>query len=686
MAAVVVVAMQGVVPENGALTEQIVSVVANLLGLGIVAGSLSGTVALLYRWYVRERVPAGLAILVGLSAVAILMSTTTALGQVIGQRDDVLEAEAILANLGAFVVGGVGAYTGIRLGDRVGTDLFAATGGREIDADVSEIVRTVGRVTSVTLPEEIEDIVGYDPMPEETKEKLAGRRFLFPRRLTKADLRKRLISRLTVDYGVGHVDLELSGDGTVEYLAVGSRAAGIGPTLPPATNAVAIRADPANAASAGDLVQVWETNPLRRVLTGELRGVAGEIVTVAIDAADTQKVDPSQQYKLVTLPVQDRPDREFASLLRAADETLGTVTVEPGSDLDGVTIGALQATVVAITREDAKPEPIPGRSRVLSAGDVLYAIATPETLRRLEAAAVGTAPTEVDTGGEPPVAPVPAGDADEDAGVAGPPAAGDPEEAGSDDGSRPAEDTPTEPRSDTDDASPEPATEPDRPADTDHDRIDVSAGEQSADSDEAADDARSTDADTADTEPSVDEAAGDPAEQSLVDVLGGTPDESDTDDEQPGADDAGDTTTDEDSAGSDTDGETDPAEGSVVEEPDAPAGTATDTDSEESEADLLDSFADEDTEAVDGPPVEPTTDPAVDTADTIFESLNEGDDEDVDLDSLLQGDEDDVAVWDPDADGPSETDAGGDDTETDADASEDDTPGGPETDDDTDRD
>ncbi|MFC6974219.1 hypothetical protein ACFQL1_05315 [Halomicroarcula sp. GCM10025709] len=254
-------ALQGVVPQNGTLTDQIVGVVAGLLGLAAVAGTLSGTVALVYRWYVRERAPTGLAVLVGLSAVAIYMGTTTALGQVIGGSDDVLAAEAILANLGAFVVGGAGAYTGIRVGERLGTDLFAATGGKEIDADVSEIVRTVGRVTSVTLPDEIDDIVGYDPMPDKTKETLAGRRFLFPRRLTKGDLRERLVSRLKNDYGVGHVDLELRDDGTIEYLAVGSRAAGIGPTLPPATNAVAIRADPANAASAGDLVQVWEPNP-----------------------------------------------------------------------------------------------------------------------------------------------------------------------------------------------------------------------------------------------------------------------------------------------------------------------------------------------------------------------------------------------------------------------------------------
>jgi len=151
-------------------------------------------------------------------------------------------------------------------------------------------------VTTVELPEDVADIVGYDPVTEETKETLAGRRFLFPRRLTKAELRERLVARLKTDYGVGHVDVEFGDDGSVEFLAVGTRAAGIGPTLPPATNAVAIRADPAHAASAGDLVQVWgdrsdETRP-----DGELRGIAGDVVTVAIDAADTPKLNPTERY------------------------------------------------------------------------------------------------------------------------------------------------------------------------------------------------------------------------------------------------------------------------------------------------------------------------------------------------------------------------------------------------------
>ena len=368
------------------VTGALVDTAARIAGTAVLAGFLAAVVALFYRWYVRERVPAGLALLVGLSGVAAVAGATSLLAQQLVPGGAEPDALAALLNVVTFLVGGLGAYAGMRVGDALGIDLFAATGGNGIDGEVSQLVKAVGRVIAVEIPEEIDDVVGYDPVAAATRETLAGRTFLFPRRLTQAELRERFVSRLKTDYGVGHVDVEFDETGAIEYLALGSRAAGIGPTLPPATNAVAIRADPANAASAGDLVQVWETDPPRRVLTGELRGVADEIVTVAIDAADTPKLDPTSRYKLVTLPVQDRPDREFASLLRAADETLATVTVAAGSPIDGTPVGSLSVTVAAVTRDDEQPVPLPARDRVLRAGDVLYAIATPDALRKLEAA------------------------------------------------------------------------------------------------------------------------------------------------------------------------------------------------------------------------------------------------------------------------------------------------------------
>ncbi|WP_459191262.1 TrkA C-terminal domain-containing protein [Halosimplex sp. J119] len=378
-----------VVAQSGSITERALLAMARVLGYSLIAAGVAAVVAILYRWYVRERVPGSLPALFGLSAVVPLLGTNKLLQNVINPTtgtDPFNEATALF-NIAAFLVALGATRVGTDIGDHIGTDVSVATGERAVEAEVGRIVQAVGRVITIELPEEIEDIVGYDPVPDETKEDLAGTTFVFPRRLTVAELRDRLVTRLKADYAVGHVDVELADDGTVEFLAVGSRAAGIGPTLPPETSAVAVQADPAFAASAGDLVQVWSTDPYERVLTAEVRGTVDDVVTLAVDAADTRRLDAETRYKLATLPVESRPDREFASVLRAADETMAAVTVAGSSALAGQPVGALDVTVVAIRPREGPVEPLPGRDRILAGDDALYLVAAPEAIRKVEQAA-----------------------------------------------------------------------------------------------------------------------------------------------------------------------------------------------------------------------------------------------------------------------------------------------------------
>jgi len=374
--------------------------VSRLLGMAILAGALSGTVALVFRWYAHERVQTGLPVLIGLSGIAAYLNTRRALGHVItGTGPDPLSTTTALFNITAFLVAGIASYGAISVGDRLGKDVFVAAGGRKVEGEVSRVVEAVGRVIAVELPDDIDDIVGYDPIPEETKAQLAGHTFLFPKRLTVSELEHRLRTRLKADYNIGHVDIDAAPDGSVEYLALGARAAGIGPTLPPETAAVAINADPAFAASAGDIVQVWTTDPAEHVTTGELRGVADDVVTLAVDAADTTLLDTDTEYRLVTLPVEPRADREFASLLRAADETMSVVTIREGSPLTGQPIGSLSVTIIAVRVAHGEVETLPTRNRTIEPGDCLYAVARPEELRKLDTAAAvpETAPTDGDT-------------------------------------------------------------------------------------------------------------------------------------------------------------------------------------------------------------------------------------------------------------------------------------------------
>lgn len=377
-------------PAQIELTEELLPAVARAVGLVLLSGVVATLLAAVYRWYARTRIPDGVAVLAGISAVALELTATKALSSVIGGGTEILTVEEAVFNVATLLLAAGVALVGRQSGDRLGGSVLVLLGERRIDTEVSAIVRTVGRMTTVTLPEDVEDMEGYDPVPPETKEKFAGETLVFPRRQTVEELERRIEERIKNDYGVGRVDVDLDEEGTVNYFAVGSRQAGIGPTLPPETVAVAVRADPAFAASAGDVVQVYrptaEGEGVERVTGAEVRGVDDDVVTLAVDAAEADRLDAETRYRLLTMPVEPRADREFASLLRAAEETMGVVTVEEGSSLVGVPIGAVDAAVVAVRPPDAPVEAIPSRDRTLAPGETVFAVAAPALLRRLETA------------------------------------------------------------------------------------------------------------------------------------------------------------------------------------------------------------------------------------------------------------------------------------------------------------
>ncbi|WP_435319356.1 potassium transporter TrkA [Haloarchaeobius sp. TZWSO28] len=377
-------AAQVVVP--GITMNQLFVAIIRVLSLGALAAVVASLVAVVYRWYTREGVPDGVAILIGIGAVALVLNTEETLASTTA-----VDTAAAATTISSIVAAGIGADLGRRGGDSFAANAFAVTGAAKLDREVSQLVRAVGRAVTVTLPEEVEDIDGYDPVDTETKEALAETTFVFPRRITVVELRDRVVARLKDDYGVGHVDIDIAEDGTVSYLAVGSRAAGLGPTLAPGTVAIAIQADPAHAASPGDVVQVWERTEdgLQRRATGELRATKGDVVTLAIDETDAGALSDSTKYRLVTLPAEPSADREFASLLRVADETMGAVAIEEGSSLAGLTVGALDVTVAAVRAPDGAVTATPARATELPAGTTVYVIARPDALRTFEAAARG---------------------------------------------------------------------------------------------------------------------------------------------------------------------------------------------------------------------------------------------------------------------------------------------------------
>ena len=375
----------------------IASVGLRILGPVLLSGAVAAGGAVVYRWYARERLPARLAILVGLSAVAAWLNTLVALRQYIDPGADPFDVSAALVTVTTFVVAGVVAEGGRRLGDRLALESSVLAGSRWVEGEVSPLVRAVGRVIAVELPATIDEIEGYDPVRDELRESLAGTTMLFPRGLTVDELRERLAERLKEDYDIGHVDVDLTADGTVEYLAIGRRAAGLGPTLPPGHVAVALRADPAPDASPGDAVELWTEGQSHRVATGELRGVTDDMATVAIENEDDAAIVRDHRYRLVTLAADPQPDREFATLLRTADETMAISTIDAESPLAGREVRTVRTTIAAIRTVDGTIEALPLPGRTLTAGETIYAIGRPEALRRVESRATAAADGEVAT-------------------------------------------------------------------------------------------------------------------------------------------------------------------------------------------------------------------------------------------------------------------------------------------------
>ena len=392
------------------ISEPLVDAAVRILGFGLLAAGTGATVSFVFRWYSADEIPEGIAILLGVTMVAIWLNTQSALQDAIIGDTGLLEPATAVYTVAAFTASAIAADGGRRVGDYLARDVFSITSPRTM-TEVGQLVRSAGRVVTVELPETIADVDGYDPVDPTTKAELAGQTFLFPRRLTTDRLRERLTDRLERDYGIGHVDVEFGDDGTISHLGFGSRPAGIGPTLAPGSVAVAIRGDPAPDASPGDAVRIWrrEGDSLRRVTGGELRGVADDVATVAVDADDAQALESDIAHRLVTLPRNPGAERDLVSLLRAADETVTTLPVAAGDGLEGATVDSLPVLVVAVERGDSAPDAgeglaLPDGETRLEAGDTAYVLGRPEALRRVsEIAQTRRSNTEsAAAAGEPP--------------------------------------------------------------------------------------------------------------------------------------------------------------------------------------------------------------------------------------------------------------------------------------------
>ncbi len=326
-------------------------------------------------------------VLVGLGAIAVWLNMTGGLGHYVQGETTLTQPEVAAVNVGSLAAGVATSVYGGRIGDRLAVEVGTLK-HVGVDGDVASFVRSAGRSIRVQLPDEVEEIPGYDPVDPGVESAVAGQELVFPRGLTVDELRDRVVARLKDEFDVGYVDLELDADGEVEFLGLGSRVSGIGPTLGPGTYAVAVHADPAYAATPGDVVQLWRENEegMERAASGELRGAADDVVTVAVDEDAADELSGSEEYRLVTLPSEKSAEKELAAMLRAADETMAVVDVSADGVLSGASPASLGLPVVAVEARDGEVEAVPDPDRAFVEGDRVYVVGRPDQLRKLSEA------------------------------------------------------------------------------------------------------------------------------------------------------------------------------------------------------------------------------------------------------------------------------------------------------------
>lgn len=375
--------MTAALPLQSLVAEWTWVTVVQVIGYGVFATAGAVAVAFCYRWRTARPVNLGVAVLTALGLVATGVTLEAALSSSILPGTDLQDERTGIYLLAAFSVGAIGSEAGRRIGDHAARDVFEI---EAVDAtgEVATLVRSGGIAVELTLPDVVEDAEGYEPVEQRTKRQLEGRTFRFPRRLSSDELRHRVAARIEQDYDVDHVDVELGASGTVDFLALGRRSTGLGPTLPEGTVAIAVRGDPAPDANTGDPVELWtvEDGESRLAATGVLRATVGDVTTVAVDADDVGALASEGPYRILTR--HGRPDdrNQLVSVIRSAEETVTKVTVEPDGHLEGEFVGWLPTTVLAIARSGTT-HPLPADNETLRGGDAVYVLGTPAELRSL---------------------------------------------------------------------------------------------------------------------------------------------------------------------------------------------------------------------------------------------------------------------------------------------------------------
>jgi hypothetical protein len=393
------------------------------IGLGVYLGLLAGifpavvafTLGFTFRYLTGVSVP-------GLGVVVLAGALAGISGGLLGLLEEQVAQSS--AGMAAFLIVLMLSLWAHSQGDKLGAAVprqFTLSGLRQagLSADILERVDSYGQIRIKPIGS-VEDIEGYPPLTEETRESIRADAWKFPADLSIAELETRLTEKLLDEYDLSEVSISINAEGLADISAAPGTA-GLSRRVPSGKRAASIRTLLPTGLAIGDRVEVdLPDSPVTgEVVSARTAGTESKSTTetaetagtepkpdggtaekparapttdggdgsetVALSADDARRLIREDFAKIVVQSRGKSRDYEALDILQRDGNQFELVTVTDGGSFDGVTIGEsavrdrFGVAILAIRRRTERIV-APRGSRRLEAGDELIVTGKPDAI------------------------------------------------------------------------------------------------------------------------------------------------------------------------------------------------------------------------------------------------------------------------------------------------------------------
>ncbi|MEF8821919.1 MAG: TrkA C-terminal domain-containing protein [Halovenus sp.] len=390
------------------------------IGLGVYLGLLAGifpavvafALGFSFRYLTGVSIP-------GLGVVVLAGGLAGISGGLVGLLDE--EVAQSSAGMAAFLIVLMLSLWAHSQGDKLGAAVphqFTLSGLRQVglSADILERVDSYGQIRIKPIGS-IEDIEGYPPLSEETRESIRADSWKFSADLSLPELEMQLSERLLEEYGLSEVEISINADGLAEIRAAPGRA-GLSRRVPSGKRAASIKTLLPTGLAIGDRVRIdlaespvtgkvvsartasTESNSTPAGPDGEPETDGGTdekpvrapttdggdgSVTVALSADEARRLLGEEFAKITVQSRGKSREYEALDILQRDGNQFELVSLEANGPFDGVTIGesAIRdrygVAILAIRRRTERIV-APRGSRRLEAGDELIITGKPNAI------------------------------------------------------------------------------------------------------------------------------------------------------------------------------------------------------------------------------------------------------------------------------------------------------------------